>query len=151
MDNIKITANQFDRVTPSQSGSKERDEGFVASQVTANKAQQETNVGKSDIHKQHNTEEVTDNRTNNLIEQRKRALAQHLTEKDKVNEQLKRNEELSAQRLIESRAAVNREKIKDSYDAVKDNDTQVKAEKIPVNESMADSSENNKNPINLVV
>lgn len=151
MDNMKITANQPHRVTQSQSGAKERDEGFVAAQVDANKAKHEAAPTNSSNDKAQHAQEASEDHSQKLIEQRKRALAEQLSERDKAREQSRQNEELSAQRKIESRAAANREKIKDSYDAVSHSDNQARSEKTAANESKAESSDNNKDPINLVV
>ena len=154
MDSMKITTNQYDRVSPSQSGSKERDEGYVSSPVDKNKDQHERNVAKTDNNKPHETQSGSDDRSERLIEQRKRAQAEQLSKKDKAQEQRQQNEELSAQRQIESRAAANREKIKSSYDAVKHSDNHERAEKVVVEESRAErasKNDENSDPINLVV
>jgi len=152
MDNMKITAKQYDRLTPSQSGSRERDEGFVASQVDATKAKHDMVASKTDNTRANNSQDVSEDHSKRLIEQRKRDLAQQLSEKDQARDQMQQNEELSAQRKLESRAAANREKIKDSYDAVKQSDNEViRAEKMVAEESKANNTDKYTDPINLVV
>lgn len=154
MDNMKISTNQYDRVSPSQSGAKERDEGYVSSSAEANKARHEADVAKKNNNKPSGSQDVSDDHSTRLIEQRKRALAEQLSEKDKAQEQRQQNEELSAQRQIESRAAANREKIKSSYDAVKHSDNHERAEKVVAEESRTDRASKNEtspDPINLVV
>lgn len=151
MDNMKISADQAHRVSPSHSGAKERDEGYVASQTSAQESKNDIAVAKGK--QTTNSEfEPSEDHGKNLIEQRKRSLAQELSEKDKASEQQKKNEELSAQRQIESRAAVNREKIKGSYNEVSHNEKQASdaaknVEKDNQNRSSGDAAD----PINLVV
>lgn len=151
MDNMKITSNQYDRVSPSQSGAKERDEGYVSSPQDAAKGRHEVGAGKANNPSAHTSTHVSEDHSQRLIEQRKRDLAQQLSEQDKAREQMQQNEDLSAQRKLESRAAANREKIKDSYDAVKQSDNQARAEKMAADDSSPNNPDKHVDPINLVV
>jgi len=153
MDNMKISANQAHRISQSQSGAKERDEGFIASHASAHESKSDTAAVAKQSNSVHNERDVAADRARNLIEQRKRSEAQQLSEKDKASEQQQKNDELSAQRQIESRAAANREKIKGSYDSVSHTNKNID-EKSTNNVPKESSNRNNEDkpdPINLVV
>jgi len=153
MDNMKISANQAHRISQSQSGAKERDEGFIASHASAHESKSERATVAKQSNSVHNERDVAADRARNLIEQRKRSEAQQLSEKDKASEQQQKNDELSAQRQMESRAAANREKIKGSYDSVSRTDKNIE-EKSTNNVPKEGRNRNNEDkpdPINLVV
>ena len=150
---MKISADQTHRISQSQSGAKERDEGFVASHVSAHESKQDTAVVAKKSDSVQNLRDSAGDHARDLIEQRKRSEVQELSEKDKTNEQQQKNEVLSAQRQLESRAAVNREKIKDSYNAVSHANNNIE-QKNTNNAPKESSNSNNKDrsdPINLVV
>ena len=160
MDKIKATSSQFNRVNPSQSGAKERDEGFVSSRADVSKAKSQVAATKSADAQAAKATDLVDNRSNILVEQRKQALAKQISEKEKAREQQEKQEELSAQRQLEARAAANKQKIKSSYHAVQTNNNQPKPDDInsgqsaaqSTNQSSADSSKpSGPDPINLVV
>ena len=155
MDNIKATAHQYSRVTPSQSGEKQRDEGFISSQTEASKQKREEvkSVAANQQSQLSHAAELIDKQTNVLVEQRKQDLAVQVSEKDKSSEQIERLEELNAQRQLESRAAANKEKIKSSYSAVQVNSSQNQPEthKAEKNEQQQSQKSSNPEPINLVV
>jgi len=155
MDNIKAIAHQFSRVTPSQSGEKQRYEGFISAQADSSKSKREEvkNVA-ANHHAQFNqSSEITDRRTNALLEQRKQDMAAQLSEKDKARDRTDKQEELSAQRQLETRAAANKQKIKSSYSAVQSHNQQGKPD-LHKAEQVAESQtkkSSNPEPINLVV
>ena len=157
MDNIKAAAHQFSRVTPSQSGEKQRDEGYISSQTEASMQKREEGKGAAVSHSSQpsHASELVDRRTNILLEQRKQDLAVQVSEKEQSGEHIERIEELNAQRQLESRAAANKEKIKSSYAALqahtnKSDNVSAKVEQNVESQSQTQKS-SNPEPINLVV
>jgi len=157
MDNIKVSANQFSRVTPSQNGAKERDEGFVAARADIRKDKTEgSHRSSNDSHPKRANDDNANIQNNSLVEQRRRDLAKQISTKELAQEQVKQAEELSALRQLESRAAANKQKIEGSYHAVQQNNHHHKAEEMRDKQSSsADTASKTKSqvpdPINLVV
>ncbi len=154
MDNLKVSTQQFNRgVNPNQRTGKQRDEGFVASSVVENKDKRKTNAARH-AHMHANTQQaIPEDRSAILVEQRKQDMAQQLAEKEKAQQQLDKAQELSLQRQIEERAAVNKQKLKGSYAAVQQSDNQKQAQeaKMDKNKEAHSVKDNPQDAINLVV
>jgi len=157
MDNIKVSANQFSRVTPSQNGAKERDEGFVAARADIRKDKTEgSHSSSNDSQPKRSNDDNANIQNNSLVEQRRRDLAKQISTKELAQEQVKQAEELSALRQLESRAAANKQKIEGSYHAVQQDNHHHKAEEMRnKHTSSTDTASKTKSqvpdPINLVV
>lgn len=155
MDSIKAASHQSGRVTPSQSGAKERDEGFVASRNDVSRGNADDVKASAVAQKPESSQsnDVTDRRSNALVEQRKQELAKKASKQDGTQEQTERLEQLSAQRQLESRAAANKQKIKNSYDAVQQGNNQQHAEanRAAQSETTNTHQKSKPEPINLVV
>ncbi len=155
MDNLKVSTQQFNRgVNPNQRTGKQRDEGFVASSLVENKDKKASAARHEHMHANANTKQATpEDRSAILLEQRKQEMAQQLAEKEKAKQQLDKAQELSLQRQIEERAAVNKQKLKGSYAAVQqsDNQKQVQEAKTDKNKESHSDRDNPQDAINLVV
>lgn len=158
MDSIKISGQSANSVRQSQTVAKERDEGFIASQNSDAQRQSEkiNSIKKNIAHSDSDTNSEFDTPSNILVEQRKQELAQQVSEKAASREQADKFEELSVQRKLESRSAVNSQKINNSYNVVQQDNNEQKVEQMRAEKSdSAKSSEMTKGrapePINLVV
>ena len=139
-------------MTPSQHVEKQRDESFISSHIKSIKDKNAVAVEQREKQSQA-MEELTEDRSSILADRRQQDLMQKMSAKERAEVLLERAEELSLQRQIESRAAMNREKLKGSYSAVQHNETQTKNNRAA---EVSESSNNSRNKpdseaINLVV
>jgi len=156
MDSLKISSRSIDAVKPSQTVAKERDEGFVASR---NDVAESKNGGAKLVKesvKNSNANSEHDSHSNVLIEQRKQERAIKQSEKDSGDNAISKLEELSVQRKLESRAAVNNQKIRNSYNALQHDNSQQKIEDMRTEKSESANAkevtpQSTPEPINLVV
>jgi len=154
MNTLKIAGQSFTRgVTSNQRAEKQRDESFIASSLVKNKDNKQSNgVANKDL--QANTQQTTEDRSKVLLEQRKQEMAQQLSDKEKAQQQVDKSQELSMQRQIEERSAVNRQKLKGSYAAVQQNDNQQQAQQIKAEQNKEvrqEQEHHTQDAINLVV
>lgn len=154
MDSLKISAHQVNReVNPNQRTGKQRDEGFVAASLAENKEKNKANAAKHEQMHGNTKPAIEGDRSGILVEQRKQEMVQQLAEKEKAQQQLDKAQELSLQRQIEERAAANKQKLKGSYAAVQQSDSQqqVQETKADKNRESHQDKEMPPDPINLVV
>lgn len=154
MDNLKVSSQQFNReVNSSQRVEKQRDESFIASSLVENKGKNNENAVKNDDLHTNNKQIIPEDRSTVLLEQRKQEMAQQLADKEKAKQQLEKSQELSRQRQIEERSAVNRQKLRGSYAAVQQSDSQKQAQETDTEQNTERQMDMHHAPdaINLVV
>jgi len=154
MEQLKVSSTQFDRLSPGQRTAKERDEGFVSS--TSDRERNNHHVSETQTKAmQPEQAEQVDNKSNLLLEHRQQDLAKQVDGKERTQQEVERAAELSAQRQIESRAAANKEKIKNSYNAVQESENRQRSEEMhhrEVSEKQKNSqTSSTTEPINFVV
>ena len=152
MDNLKVSANSFNRVNPGQKLEKPRDESFLSSHLESIKDKNNNAVAARESRLEH-MQELKEDRSRILAEQRQQEHIQQQAAKEREDARQQRAEELSQQRRIESRAAANRQKLQGAYNSVQQNNARQAANE-EVREQASSTNSDQTNPpeaINLVV